>query len=619
MGDDVQLQSAILASLQGQGRIPPTQPSRPLARAGSSNHGALARDGIRPVGGGNRAANARAGNRAISPVKRRSTPSNNTSGRGTPSTSKKELAVSGTTTSKFPQWSRWMGSGYVTAIVDDDGTSRGKMEGISGEACALLYDAPAKDVADAIKAGCFRAQFTFKTGHTPPGAKHPPSFSVILGAPSGGVAGSSPDALVLRADCRDRFWALEQVSSKGDVRLLHQAEDRELRPGTQVQCRVEVREGAHLTVFNGATRVMDGVATPMDEPQHTGGKALVPVLGLMVTRSRLEWSAFSVEPAAGGVPSQVDPSGKLASMDALLVEMIERDVISTDLGITFDDIASLDTAKRLLNEAVSLPLIVPEFFTGIREPWKGILLFGPPGTGKTLLAKAVAGMNGVKFFNCSPATMTSKWRGESEKLCRTLFSLARHHAPSIIFFDEVDALVTSRGMDGEHEASRRFKSELLSQMDGITSDAAPGKNVVVVATTNIPWDLDDAMRRRLEKRIYVPLPDAEARAAMFRLHLKGLRTDGNIDVDWLVERSEGMSGADIKLLCRDASMMPMRRLIVDRTPLEIREMRDKGMLAPENVATIMEDFRAALANMSGSVSQKDVQRFEKWNKEYAST
>ena len=221
--------------------------------------------------------------------------------------------------------------------------------------------------------------------------------------------------------------------------------------------------------------------------------------------------------------------------DSDLINMLERDVIDKNPQVKFDDIAELDDAKKVLQEAVLLPILMPQYFKGIRRPWKGVLMFGPPGTGKTMLAKAVATQGKTTFFNISASSLSSKWRGESEKLVRILFEMARFYAPTTIFMDEIDAIAGSRGAQGEHEASRRVKAELLIQMDGVNvvssasaseeenkDGPAASKQVMVLAATNRPWDLDEALRRRLEKRIYIPLPNELGRRDLFKINLKGV-------------------------------------------------------------------------------------------------
>ena len=151
-----------------------------------------------------------------------------------------------------------------------------------------------------------------------------------------------------------------------------------------------------------------------------------------------------------------------------LAAIIQRDVLVANPMVRWDDVVELDEAKLLLKEAVVMPIKYPEFFTGLLSPWRGVLLYGPPGTGKTMLAKAVATECKTTFFNISASSLVAKWRGESEKLCRLLFEVARYHAPSTIFIDEIDSIMGSRDSGSENEPSRRLKTELMIQMDGLS-------------------------------------------------------------------------------------------------------------------------------------------------------
>eukprot|EP00794_Sanderia_malayensis_P018885 gene18885-20787_t len=227
-------------------------------------------------------------------------------------------------------------------------------------------------------------------------------------------------------------------------------------------------------------------------------------------------------------------------------------------NIKWSDVAGLDAAKEALKEAVILPIKFPHLFTGKRVPWRGILLFGPPGTGKSYLAKAVATeANNSTFFSVSSADLMSKWLGESEKLVKTLFEMAREAKPAIIFIDEVDSLCASRG-ENESESARRIKTEFLVQMQGVGVD---NDGILVLGATNIPWVLDSAIRRRFEKRIYIPLPEAVARTKMFELGIgdtpNHLRPE---DIKLLAKKTEGYSGADIGIIVRDALMHPVRKV-----------------------------------------------------------
>ncbi|KAG8365627.1 hypothetical protein BUALT_Bualt18G0125800 [Buddleja alternifolia] len=258
-----------------------------------------------------------------------------------------------------------------------------------------------------------------------------------------------------------------------------------------------------------------------------------------------------------------------------LAESLSRDIIRGSPDVKWESIKGLENAKRLLKEAVVMPIKYPKYFTGLLTPWKGILLFGPPGTGKTMLAKAVATECKTTFFNISASSIVSKWRGDSEKLVKVLFELARHHAPSTIFLDEIDAIISQRA-------------------------------------TNLPWELDAAMLRRLEKRILVPLPEPEARRGMFEELLSSCEEE--LPYDLLVEKSEGYSGSDIRLLCKEAAMQPLRRLM---TSLE-----EKQELVPEDelpkVGPITHgDVEMALKNTRPSAHLL-AHRYEKFNDDYGS-
>ena len=302
--------------------------------------------------------------------------------------------------------------------------------------------------------------------------------------------------------------------------------------------------------------------------------------------------------------------------------------------VSFDDIAELETAKRALTEAVVLPLLMPDFFVGLRRPWKGVLLYGPPGTGKTLLAKALATQGKTTFFNVSPTTFASKWKGESEKLVRILFEMARFYAPSTIFIDEVDSVGTKR-TDGENEASKKVLAEMLVQMDGIselnsgkkenndingTEEIKP-KFVMVLGATNMPWDLDDALRRRFEKRIYIPLPNKVGREQMFHINFKGINLSNDVNIDTLVQKTEGYSGHDISSVCREASLMNMRKKLMNENgTMDILQMANnkENFLSDLEAPVSQNDILIAIKNISKSVSSNDVKKFEDWTKMFAS-
>ncbi|QQP54514.1 Katanin p60 ATPase-containing subunit A1 [Caligus rogercresseyi] len=288
------------------------------------------------------------------------------------------------------------------------------------------------------------------------------------------------------------------------------------------------------------------------------------------------------------------PKKPLLDYDELIAaeDPLEGDILSESPNVKWSDISGLDEAKSLLQETVLLPLLMPEFFKGIRRPWRGVLMIGPPGTGKTLLAKAVATECNTTFYNVSASSLVSKYRGDSESFSK---------APSTIFMDEIDSLCSQRGTESEHEASRRFKSELLIQMDGLcnSTESHEDKVVLVLAATNHPWDIDEAFIRRFEKRIHIPMPDSSTRSALLLSKLHEVELNPDVDLDEIAEDLENYSGADITTICRDAAFMSLRSALKDN-PIS------------------MNDLREAVKRCSRSVLETDLGKFDEWMNQYGS-
>ncbi|XP_070539815.1 fidgetin-like protein 1 [Ptychodera flava] len=298
---------------------------------------------------------------------------------------------------------------------------------------------------------------------------------------------------------------------------------------------------------------------------------------------------------------------RLKNIDPKMIELITNEIMDHGAPITWDDIAGLEFAKTTIKEIVIWPMLRPDIFTGLRGPPKGLLLFGPPGTGKTLIGKCIASQAGATFFSISASSLTSKWVGEGEKMVRAMFAVARCHQPAVIFIDEIDSLLTQR-VDGEHESSRRIKTEFLVQLDGAGTDS--GDRILVVGATNRPQEIDEAARRRLVKRLYIPLPEFAARQQIIvNLLTQQSYSLSEEEIMKICENTDGYSGADMANLCREAALGPIRSI----------QVTDIQHISADQVRPIVyEDFEEALTNVRPSVSQKDLEIYLEWNKMYGS-
>ena len=325
--------------------------------------------------------------------------------------------------------------------------------------------------------------------------------------------------------------ALEQY--KLGIDLLVKAEKYEKNPASKQMIKERI-----LAYMVRAEKIKEGL--------HSGGHSPKEASGGSAVAHRKEGGSGG----GGGGDKKVDEDRERLKSQVLSLLMTETP------NVKWEDVAGLEAAKDALKEAVILPVKFPQLFTGKRKPWRGILLYGPPGTGKSFLAAATATEAKSAYFSVTASGLMSKWIGEGEKLVKVLFEEAHERRPSVVFVDEIDSIAKERS-EGESEASRRMKTELMAQMDGVGKDS---EGVLVLGATNVPWELDLAFRRRFTKRIYIPLPEAPARAHMFQLNLGN--TPNSVTPEQfaaLGATTDMYSGSDIKGCTQEALFEPVRK------------------------------------------------------------
>eukprot|EP00792_Barthelona_sp_PAP020_P004053 TRINITY_DN1852_c0_g1_i1.p1 TRINITY_DN1852_c0_g1~~TRINITY_DN1852_c0_g1_i1.p1 ORF type:complete len:1418 (+),score=416.54 TRINITY_DN1852_c0_g1_i1:64-4317(+) len=360
--------------------------------------------------------------------------------------------------------------------------------------------------------------------------------------------------------------------------------------------------------------------------------------------------------------SGFEPSNKFEK------SMLAEVKLPGDLGVSFNDIGALEKVKELLIEQLVLPLKKPQLYqqSKLTGMTKGILLFGPPGTGKTFLAKAVATESRATFLSISPSSLMSKWLGDAERFVRALFKVARALAPTVIFVDEVDALLSSRDRSHEHEAMRKMKNEFMSQWDGLNNQSSAP--VVILAATNRPFDLDDAVLRRLSRRILVDLPSTENRIQILQVLLG--KAANKLPVEEISKLTERFTGSDLNVLCQTAAHIPIQEYIEEETnktqanekeprwkrllklvqsseienaadelsndednekkDIELRTLLDRKTDITNEIRRVQsdvkfalrdlcfEDFKKALKKVSSSVSEdsQSIQELRQWNEKF---
>ncbi|MBV8780573.1 MAG: AAA family ATPase [Phycisphaerae bacterium] len=271
-------------------------------------------------------------------------------------------------------------------------------------------------------------------------------------------------------------------------------------------------------------------------------------------------------------------------------------IVKQKPGLRFDDVAGLDAVKEDIRLKMLYPLEHPDLAEkfGIRAGG-GVLLYGPPGTGKTMLARATAGEIDATFFVISPADILSKWVGEAEQNVKKLFDAAASEEKAIIFIDEIEALVPARRDEGS-SVMQRVVPQILQGMEGFGKQS--GKPILFMGATNVPWQLDPAVLRpgRFDEKVYVPLPDAAARAKLLEVYLAKRPLSSDIDLANLVNRLDGFSGADIKYICDRAATIPFLQSVASG---------EMGLITQQVIDDVLSETKP-------SVTRDMITRFDRW-------
>lgn len=302
--------------------------------------------------------------------------------------------------------------------------------------------------------------------------------------------------------------------------------------------------------------------------------------------------------------------------DFELKTKLDNCLIINDPKIKWNSIAGLEKAKQILNETVILPIQFPLLFDGKRQPTKCILLYGPSGTGKSYLANALATESNIPFFSVSSVDIISKYSGESEKLIKTLFALARKKKPSIIFFDQIDSILRT----STYEVTQSIVNEFMQQMKEVNKN---DKNIFVLATINFPWELNSLALNLFQKKIYIGLPGFEERKQLFKINLADIKNDLNDEqLDTLSQLTEGFSGSDIDNLTQETLFEPLRKCCNTPSSNEDKGKEEKALKEIANNKDIksrivtFDDFVHSLETTKQNVTKDDLKRYTDFTEKF---